>query len=440
MSYDIYKFIFFFFIYAFLGWGAQEVYAIIKYRRFVNRGFINGPVSLKSGFCMAAVIFITRDLWEYPVFQLIASVGIVLVGEYLSGVLIRVVTGKQLWDYSKKKWNIGKYTSFLSALGWGTICACALWFVHPVVYILYDYIPISIIKITLIVLIVLLFIDLFVTVSVALKWKLDGHLYGNVARSLKNTKNGLGKALYEYVKKRMCRAFPEFDEKQAATEEYVKKSNSVIFAKGLCFNKLVWIFIVSAIVGDLVETVFVWATTGVLMSRSSLIYAPLSVVWGLGGAIGTAMLYPLKDKPDRYIFIGGFFLGGIYEYACSVFTEVVFGTVYWDYSHIPYNINGRVNLLYCFFWGVAAIVWVKLLYPFASRIIEKIPAVLGTIATWCIIAFVVLDAAISGIVVSRYVERKTMPDLAPSNYIESFVDNTYTDALVERVYPNMKIK
>ena len=45
------------------------------------------------------------------------------------------------------------------------------------------------------------------------------------------------------------------------------------------------------------------------------------------------------------------FLGGAYEYLCSVFTELVFGKVFWDYSWMPFNLGGRINLLYCFFWG-----------------------------------------------------------------------------------------
>lgn len=72
---------------------------------------------------------------------------------------------------------------------------------------------------------------------------------------------------------------------------------------------------------------------------------------GLAIAIATALLYKDREKPDRHIFIVGTFLGGAYEYVCSVFTEIVFGKVFWDYSKIPFNLGGRINLLYCFFWG-----------------------------------------------------------------------------------------
>ena len=174
------------------------------------------------------------------------------------------------------------------------------------------------------------------------------------------------------------------------------------------------------------------------MSRSSVVYGPFSIVWGLGGALATAMLYPLKDKNPLFVFAGGFFLGGVYEYSCSVFTEVVFGTVFWDYSHLPYNINGRVNLLFCVYWGIAAIAWVKLLYPAASFLLEKIPPVAGKIMTWIIVIFMVLDMAVSGAAISRYVSRKA--GVEASNPVEHMCDSIYKDKLIERIYPNMKIQ
>lgn len=52
----------------------------------------------------------------------------------------------------------------------------------------------------------------------------------------------------------------------------------------------------------------------------------------------------------------GTFIGGAYEYICSVFTEIVFGKIFWDYRGLPFNLGGRINLLYCFFWGIATVV------------------------------------------------------------------------------------
>ena len=123
---------------------------------------------------------------------------------------------------------------------------------------------------------------------------------------------------------------------------------------------------IGAFLGDITETIFCYTRTGIIMSRSSVVYGPFSIVWGLGCVLLTAFLYPYREKNDRYIFLAGTILGGAYEYICSVFSELVFGTVFWDYSAIPFNLGGRINLLYCFFWGIVAVVWLKMLYPILS--------------------------------------------------------------------------
>ena len=79
--------------------------------------------------------------------------------------------------------------------------------------------------------------------------------------------------------------------------------------------------------------------------------------------------------------MAGTLLGGLYEYLCSVFTELAFGTVFWDYSAIPFNLGGRINLLYCFFWGFAAVAWFKGLYPVWPGGSPKSPP--GRASSWC---------------------------------------------------------
>ena len=137
------------------------------------------------------------------------------------------------------------------------------------------------------------------------------------------------------------------------------------------------------------------------MSRSSLIYGTFSVVWGLGAVVLTVVLRRLAGKEDRYVFLAGCLIGGVYEYLCSVFTEVFLGTTFWDYSNMPFNFGGRTNLLYCVFWGLLAVVWMKGLYPRISRLVEKIPVKAGRILTWLIVAFFVLDGLVSAAAMLR---------------------------------------
>ena len=180
-----------------------------------------------------------------------------------------------------------------------------------------------------------------------------------------NGHTATGSWIFGHVEKRMVKAYPVIEEKAEPVEREGK------FAEGCGFYKIFWLFFIGAFLGDIVETVFCRFSMGYWMSRSSLVWGPFSIVWGLAVALATVLLYKDREKPDRHIFLVGTFLGGAHEYICSVFTEIVFGKIFWDYSHLPFNMGGRINLLFCFFWGMAAVVWIKILYPKMSGLMSS---------------------------------------------------------------------
>lgn len=110
--------------------------------------------------------------------------------------------------------------------------------------------------------------------------------------------------------------------------------------------------------------------------------------------------------------------------------------MFWDYSNIPFNLGGRINLLYCFFWGIAAVVWIKVLYPRFSDWIEKIPKLTGYIVTWCLVAFMSVNMLVSAAALVRYDQRAK--DDTPDNAVEKLIDTWFDDARMEKIYPNAK--
>ena len=82
-----------------------------------------------------------------------------------------------------------------------------------------------------------------------------------------------------------------------------------MFASGITLTKMFWVFLICSLLGDIIETFFVRFTAGIWMSRSSVLYGPFSIVWGLGAVVLTVVLSPLSKKGDRYVFLGGFLLG-----------------------------------------------------------------------------------------------------------------------------------
>ena len=213
-----------------------------------------------------------------------------------------------------------------------------------------------------------------------------------------------------------------------------KRAKGEVFAQGVCFYKIFWLFFIGSFLGDVTETIFCYVTAGKWMSRSSVVWGPFSLVWGIALAAATALLYKYRDRSDRFLFLTGTFLGGAYEYLCSVATERVFGTVFWDYSAIPFNLGGRINLLYCFFWGIAAVVWMKGLYPVFSRWIEKIPMRAGTWLTWVLVVFMTANMAMSALALGRYNER--CQGVEAESAWQVYMDEHYGDDVIQEIYPN----
>ena len=202
------------------------------------------------------------------------------------------------------------------------------------------------------------------------------------------------------------------------------------------FNKLFWLFAIGSFLGDIVETLFCRMKAGVWMSRSSLVWGPFSLVWGFAIAAASLLLYRYRDRSDRFIFLAGTFLGGAYEYICSVLSELVFGKVFWDYSHMMFNLGGRINLLYCLFWGIAAVVWMKGLYPVFSRWIEKIPLRPGKILTWILVGFFAVNMAVSGLALIRSNQRAD--GVPATQQWQKVMDEHFDDAKLQKIYPNAK--
>lgn len=452
MEYTWMQIIWLFFIYSLAGWVAEVSLAVIHKRKFINRGFISGPLCPIYGFASVLFALFLPELKDNLFFLFLGGVVLATVLEYITGLFMEKIFHRKLWDYSNIKWNLDGYICVRYSLIWGLFSLLMILVLNPLLCGLVGFIPRVVSIILLWTLSIIVFIDFITTFMAVLGMKKQAAQLVQITESMRDTSKFLENALTKSIQKRMQKSFPAIDLDtlvQHKTEK-VKSMDTArpkVFASGCSFYKLTTLFFVGAFLGDIVETIFCYFTMDKLMSRSSVVYGPFSIVWGLGCAILTALLYRYKDKSSFTIFIFGTVLGGAYEYICSVFTEIAFGTIFWDYSGFTFNLGGRINLLYCFFWGFAAIAWLKFLYPMLSKLIEKIPLRPGIIISNCMIVFMLFNMAISGLALARYTERNTAIQeaaavSAPSpvqDSVNKFLDSRFHDERMERVYPNAKI-
>lgn len=425
MIYSTYELLWLFFLCSFCGWLLETTVAAIRQKKFVNRGLVNLPFCVLYGLVAVFVTVFCQELkgiWLY-----IGSVVDIVVIVNLAGYCIEKIYHRKWWDFSKKLWNLGSYITIPLAACAGVFAVIMMKWGNALCIDFLHLMPGISQKILIWVLFVLLLVDVIATWIVLNGKKHRRQSWAKVDRKFARFTRRLSDVIYRHIEKRIHKAYPN------STDETEKK-NQAVFAYGCSFYKLVWLFLIGAFGGDIVETIFCRITEGVWMSRSSVVWGPFSIVWGLAFVIATLILYRYQDKSDRFIFMTGVFLGGAYEYACSIFTEIVFGKVFWDYSDIPFNLGGRINLLYCFFWGIAAVIWMKMLYPNLSRWIEKIPVRIGKIASWIFILFMCCNMAVSCLALTRNTQRAN--HVPAEHSWQKIMDERFDDNRIKRIYPN----
>jgi uncharacterized membrane protein len=226
-------------------------------------------------------------------------------------------------------------------------------------------------------------------------------------------------------------------DQKAAYEAQISDAALKPFAYGICGYKLFWLFVISGIVGFVLETIFCLLVSGRFEMRTSLVFGMFIPVYGLGAVALTLGLRKLYKLRDLWIFLCAAVIGGAVEYLSSFAQEMALGTVSWDYSNTQYNFDGRTNLTYSFMWGILGIFWIKDWYPKISKTIEKIPKKYGKPITYVVLVILIFDGILSAAAVMRKVERYYNDP--PKNSFEVFLDQYFDDDYLNFVYPNMKI-
>ena len=431
MTYSGTQLLWLFLCYSFLGWVLETATAAVRKKRFVNRGMVNGPFCVIYGIAATLITATTGELHEFWLF--LDCVILATVIEWVAGHLIERWYRERWWNYENIRWNLDGYISLPTSLFWGALGVLVARFGNRLLLSLFGMLPSLLGRLTVFILTGLIAVDIIATAAVLSGQSRREEQWKATDRWLTSISRRLGDKIYGWVNRRIEKAYVV-----TRTEKKREAEAEGVFAAGCGFYKLVMLFIVGAFLGDITETIFCRITAGYWMSRSSVVWGPFSIVWGLAIAAATALLYRYRNRSDGFLFFAGTFLGGAYEYLCSVFTEIVFGTVFWDYSKIPFNLGGRINLLYCFFWGIAAVIWLKILYPFISGWIEKIPMRIGKILTWVLLIFMIVNMAVSALALARMDARAS--GIPAENVLEEWLDSSYNDDVMSRIYPNAKRK
>ena len=413
-------------VYSFLGWVAETVVATIKGRAFVNRGVASGPFCFVYGTAAVLMAVGFADLRSTPVALFLGCAANATVVEWVTAKLLERMHRRRWWDYSDKKFNLDGYVCLQYSVLWGLLGMASVLWGNVLLLRLCALLPGWLLHIGVWAAMTLAVLDQLGAALAVNRYAASHPRLEQLNLELEKHSDKLRQRLIAHVEKRIQRAYPAIVQPEPTAQK----------EKALSFGDLVWLFVIGAFLGDVVETLFCRVTAGVWMSRSSLVWGPFSVVWGLALVLATVLLRQEKDRSDRYLFAFGTVMGGVYEYVCSAVTELLFGTVFWDYSKFKFNLGGRINLLYCFFWGIAAVIWMRYGYPLVLRGMKKVRSRVRPWMTVLLAVFMAVNMLTSALALARY-DARTSGE-GPKNSIDMLLDAHFDDARMERIYPNAK--
>lgn len=118
-SYHLTQWVLFFFFYSFVGWVWESCYVSVRKRRWVNRGFMHGPMLPIYGSGALVVLISTIGVRENIILIFLFGMAAATVLEYVTGAGMERLFHVRYWDYSNQKLNLHGYICVSSSLCWG---------------------------------------------------------------------------------------------------------------------------------------------------------------------------------------------------------------------------------------------------------------------------------------------------------------------------------
>lgn len=203
----------YFIIYSFLGWICEVIYCSIPAKRFINRGFLKGPICPVYGFGAVFVIYIMTSLNIKSHILIFIFGGIIAsIIEFIADLMLEYIFHTRLWDYSNRKFNIKGRVCLLNSTLFSILSLVLMSFIHPIIMSYIRVLSNRAIIITVIICMLLLIIDISLTVSEVI----------NLNTTLKNMnlfkefKKEFSKKEFKFI--RLINAFPQLEHKRYKEE------------------------------------------------------------------------------------------------------------------------------------------------------------------------------------------------------------------------------
>lgn len=129
-DYSPWQWLLIFYVYCVCGWIFESTVVSVRQRRFVNRGFLKGPMLPIYGFGATIMLHVSLPLMGHPVMIYFAGLVTATAFEYVVGVLMESLFKVKYWDYSDQKFQFQGRICLESSLAWGLLSLLLAYILH----------------------------------------------------------------------------------------------------------------------------------------------------------------------------------------------------------------------------------------------------------------------------------------------------------------------
>lgn len=167
----IVKYFLYFIIYSFIGWCLEVTCKLFQYERFINRGFLIGPLCTIYGYGVLAIVFLIGKDTSDMLAVFLKAIFVCSLLEYFTSYFMEKMFNAKWWDYSTKKFNLNGRICLDTMLPFGILGCLVVYIVHPFVISLVNLIPNNLLNVVAIIIFILFIIDNVISFVVTFKIK-----------------------------------------------------------------------------------------------------------------------------------------------------------------------------------------------------------------------------------------------------------------------------
>jgi len=188
-----------FFIYSFLGWILEVIYYGVTEERFINRGFLSGPICPVYGLAFYAAVWIFAPLSSNFFIIFFGMAASCTVVELIAGEILYHTFHMRWWDYSDYKLNYKGYICLRFFIYWGIAASLGIYVLHPAVLMLVRHITLPVKAVLLIAFTIMMVTDTIVTIATIIGFQKKVKAFTKLSSGMKIVSDKIGSGIYGTV-------------------------------------------------------------------------------------------------------------------------------------------------------------------------------------------------------------------------------------------------